>query len=100
MKSLQKPLLWIIVAVLAFIAFLTLTVAESYKPGGLCFAGFWFALAMLVRCNELTKSFSYTLIVVACVTSSMYFPEFYLEVGGVPTMKFIIPILQVIMFGM
>ena len=30
----------------------------------------------------------------------MYFPEFYLHIGNVSTMMFIIPILQVIMFGM
>ena len=100
MNPLHKPPFWIATAILAFATFLVLTFTGIYKPGGLCFAGFWFALAMLVRCNDFTKSFSYTLIVIACVTSSMYFPEFYLNVGGVPTMAFIIPILQVIMFGM
>jgi len=99
-SQLHKPRFWTVAAVLAFAAFLVLTVAGIYKPGGLCFAGFWLALAMLVRCNDFTRSFSYTLVVIACVTSSMYFPQFYLEVGGVPTMGFITPILQVIMFGM
>ena len=100
MNPFHKSSFWIVAAVLLFAAFLALTFAGIYKSGGLCFAGFWFALAMLVRFNDFSRSFSYTLIVVACVTSSMYFPEFYLTVNGVQTMVFITPILQVIMFGM
>ncbi len=95
-----KPLPCIACGILCLAAFLTLTLFGVYKPGGLCLAGFWFSLSLLVRSHPFFKSFSYTLIVVACVTTSMYFPDFYLRVGGVPTMTFIIPILQVIMFGM
>jgi BASS family bile acid:Na+ symporter len=80
--------------------FLALTLFGFYQTGGLCFAGFWFCLAGLVRFHAVTKSFSYTIIVFGCVTTSMYFPDFYLHIGEMKTTVFIIPILQFIMFGM
>jgi BASS family bile acid:Na+ symporter len=92
--------LWTIIGIAMLMTFVVLTFFAVYKLGGLCLAFFWFALAMLVRSNDFTKNFSYTLIVVACVTTSMYFPDFYLHVGNINTMAFIIPILQFIMFGM
>ena len=92
--------LWSVSGLSLLAMFGGLTVAGQYKPGGLCLAGFWFCLSMLVRFHSFSRGFSYTLIVVACVTTSMYFPDFYLHLGGIPTMVFIIPILQVIMFGM
>ncbi|MDR0870205.1 MAG: bile acid:sodium symporter family protein [Planctomycetaceae bacterium] len=90
----------IVLGAMLLALFAALTYFGFYKPGGLCFAGFWFCLAGLVRFHALTKSFSYTIIVFGCVTTSMYFPDFYLHIGEVKTMVFIIPILQFIMFGM
>ncbi|MDR2440972.1 MAG: bile acid:sodium symporter family protein [Planctomycetaceae bacterium] len=92
--------LLIILETIFLIMFLLLTWFGFYSFGGLCFAGFWFCLAGLVRFHTMTKSFSYTIIVFGCVTTSMYFPDFYLHIGSIKTTAFIIPILQVIMFGM
>ena len=99
-KSTRFPFVWLVLALGCLAGFVGLTLAGVYKPGGLCLAGAWFFLAALVRFHPFLKSFSYTIVVLGCVTSSMYFPDFYLHLGGVPTMRFIIPILQVIMFGM
>ncbi len=97
---LRKPIFWTGVGLLLLAAFAILTGFGIYKPGGLCLAGFWMSLAVLAGFYPKTKSFSYTIIVIACVTTSMYYPEFYLHVGDVKTTVFIIPILQFIMFGM
>lgn len=69
-------------------------------PAGICLILFWFILAMISRRSELGKPFSYPLVVLGCVTSSMYFPDLYLKWFGIPTTHFVIPVLQVIMFGM
>ncbi|MDR2705224.1 MAG: bile acid:sodium symporter family protein [Planctomycetaceae bacterium] len=92
--------LFIILETILLAVFLLLTWFGFYRSGGLCLAGFWFCLAGLVRFYAMTRSFSYTIIVFGCVTTSMYFPDFYLHLGSIKTTVFIIPILQVIMFGM
>ncbi|MDR1140500.1 MAG: bile acid:sodium symporter family protein [Planctomycetaceae bacterium] len=92
--------LFVLLETVFIAAFLLLTCFGFYRTGGLCLAGFWFCLAVLVRFYAMTQSFSYTIVVFGCVTTSMYFPDFYLHIGSVKTTVFIIPILQVIMFGM
>ena len=99
-NQLRKPPFWLTAGLLALAAFLVLTFLGLYKPGGLCLAAFWASLAVLAGLYPATRSFSYTLVVVACVTTSMYFPEFYLQIGETKTTVFIIPILQIIMFAM
>jgi BASS family bile acid:Na+ symporter len=46
------------------------------------------------------KSFSYTIWIFAAVTISMYFPQFFLRAGTLELKGLIVPLLQIIMFGM
>jgi BASS family bile acid:Na+ symporter len=46
------------------------------------------------------KGFAYTLIIFAAVTTSLYFPEYFLEVNGYKLAGLITPLIQIIMFGM
>ncbi|MDO5552937.1 MAG: bile acid:sodium symporter family protein [Planctomycetia bacterium] len=80
--------------------FVLLTSLHLPQFGGVCFILFWLAAAILARGSELGRPFCYPLVVLGCVTSSMYFPGLYLNWFGVPTTKFVIPVLQLIMFGM
>ena len=81
-------------------SFVVCVAAGWHVAGGIALALFWFTAAGAVKFAGTTKPFSYPLVVLGCVTSSMYFPGLYKEWFGVPTMTFIIPILQIIMFGM
>lgn len=46
------------------------------------------------------KSFSFTLWVIAAATISMIYPEYITDVGGYKTENLIVPLIQLIMFGM
>jgi BASS family bile acid:Na+ symporter len=46
------------------------------------------------------KNLRFTLVIVAAVVISLNFPTWFISVGGFPLKKLIIPLLQVIMFGM
>ena len=46
------------------------------------------------------KKYAFTLSIVLAVIVSMVFPQYFIEIGGFPLKKLIIPLLQVIMFGM
>ncbi|MFT3935141.1 MAG: bile acid:sodium symporter family protein [Chitinophagaceae bacterium] len=61
---------------------------------------FFLALALIFRRIPALKGFSFTIAIFAAVSVAMYYPQYFVEAGGVKLSKFIIPLLQVIMFGM
>jgi BASS family bile acid:Na+ symporter len=46
------------------------------------------------------KGFSYTLMIFASVSLSMYYPEYFMSIGDFNLTLIIVPLLQLIMFGM
>ena len=82
----------------------------------LFFAGFYFSgksewtgpfltlgfvsLAIAVRGFENFKGFSYSLWIFTAVTVSMYYPKYFLTAGNFELKLLIVPLLQIIMFGM
>lgn len=60
----------------------------------------WILLAILCSRYEQTKGFVYTLMIFAAVTTAMYYPQYFLTVGGFDLSKLITPLIQIIMFGM
>lgn len=89
-----------IVFLLLLAVFGACTIAGYYPVGGVALALFWFAAAGATQLSETTKPFTYPLVVIGCVTTSMYFPSLYESWFGFKTTGFVIPILQIIMFGM
>ena len=62
-------------------------------------AGFIF-LATGVRGYQSLKGFSYTLWIFTAVTASMFYPQYFTSAGDFQFKKLIVPLLQIIMFGM
>src|ERR1700712_3635576 len=58
------------------------------------------SLAMVFMQNEKLKGFSFPVIIFAVVSLAMYYPQFFVSVNGFKLSKLIIPLLQIIMFGM
>jgi BASS family bile acid:Na+ symporter len=85
---------------LSLILFLVaLLIGKSTFTGPLLF-GFFAFLAFGVRGNPLGKGFSYTIMIFAAVTISMYYPSLFLKWGDFELKATIVPLLQIIMFGM
>lgn len=61
---------------------------------------FWIILAVLFSRREATRGFVYTLMIFAAVTTAMYYPQYFLSIGGFDLSKLITPLIQIIMFGM
>ncbi len=57
-------------------------------------------LATGVRGSQNLKGFSYTLWIFTAVAASMFYPHYFISVGDFQLKKLIVPLLQVIMFGM
>ncbi len=57
-------------------------------------------LAIAVRGFPAFKGFSYSLMILTAVSASMYYPRYFLGVGDFQFKLLIVPLLQIIMFGM
>ena len=62
-----------------------------------CFLVF---LAIGARGFPALRGFSYPISIFAAVTVAMFYPAYFVELNGFPLKKLIVPLLQVIMFGM
>jgi BASS family bile acid:Na+ symporter len=79
--------------------------AISYFAGNISLTGIFLiagfiALAVGVRGFKKLKGFSYTLWIFSAVISSMFYPQYFISVGNFQLKKLIVPLLQIIMFGM
>jgi BASS family bile acid:Na+ symporter len=99
MKSKFHFTLLIISALLVVTSGITYLTGVTSGTGLLLVAGF-IALAVAVRGFTKLKGFSYTLWIFTAVTASMFFPQYFLSAGGFQFKSLIVPLLQIIMFGM
>jgi quinoprotein glucose dehydrogenase len=68
--------------------------------GGWILMGAFVGLALLLRISPVLKGFSFTVLIFAAVSLAMYYPDFFVSVHGFKLSGLIVPLLQVIMFGM
>lgn len=61
---------------------------------------FFLLLALAFRGYPRLKGFSFTILVFAAVSISMFYPKYFVSVGEFQMKSLIVPLLQLIMFGM
>ena len=89
--------------VIAFICFVTVLIfgiTGNLMDAGPMFIAFFLFLAIGCRSNDLLKGISYPLIIFAAVTTALYYPSVFVEFNGFKWSILIIPLIQLIMFGM
>jgi len=98
----NKRLIFMILAVyaIAFAGSLYLLASGEVSTGGPLLIACFIALALGVRGFPSTKGFSYTIWIFTAVAASMFYPHFFVSVGDFQLKLLIIPLLQIIMFGM
>jgi BASS family bile acid:Na+ symporter len=70
------------------------------SAGGWILFAFFTALALLFRRYPLLKGFSFTVMIFAVVSLALYYPAYFTHVGNFKLSRLILPLLQLIMFGM
>jgi len=90
---------------LGFSSLLLLVILIMFFSGNLAGTGpllilFFVLLAAGVRGFESTKGLSYTLWILTGATAAMYYPQYFTSVGDFRLSRLIVPLLQLIMFGM
>jgi len=86
-------------------ALLIIASVLSYLSGktsltGIFLIGGFIFLATGVRGYKSLKGFSYTLWIFTAVTASMFYPQYFISAGNFQFKLLIVPLLQIIMFGM
>ncbi|WP_240740124.1 bile acid:sodium symporter family protein [Flagellimonas allohymeniacidonis] len=61
---------------------------------------FFMVLALAFNAFEKLKGFSFTISIFAAVAASLFYPQFFLEIGSFKLTRLIVPMLIIIMFGM
>src|SRR5258706_11626350 len=64
------------------VAYIITTPIGLHEWSGWLLVGFFVSLAILFRGYEILKGYSFTIMIFAAVSASMYYPQFFIAVGG------------------
>jgi bile acid:Na+ symporter, BASS family len=81
-------------------AYLALTFADHHTYAGWLLMGFFVLIAMAFRGHEILKGYTFTIMIFAAVALAMYYPRYFVYIGDFKLSVLIVPLMQIIMFGM
>ena len=87
-------------SLLLFLITLVMILKGNIAETGPLVVGLLMCFAIGVRGFKSTKSFSYTIWIFTAVAASMFYPQLFGSWGGFKLSILIVPLLQIIMFGM
>lgn len=99
----NKHKLWstsLVLAGISLLGIILMLVMANKELAGLLVLSFFAFLLIGMQGFSRLKGFSFTVWVIAAVAISMIYPGYITEVGGYDTEGFIVPLIQLIMFGM
>ncbi|MGX1931236.1 bile acid:sodium symporter family protein [Flagellimonas sp. 2504JD4-2] len=97
----KKPYkLLLIASLICLSATVVLLIMGQGAQTGPALVFFFLLLALAIRGHKKLKGFSFTVLVFAAVSVSMFYPAFFTNIGSFQLKSLIVPLLQLIMFGM
>lgn len=100
MTKKDVPIVFFIIGGFFLSAFLLATWREAHHYGGWLLMGFFLSIAFALRYFPVLKGYSFTVMIFAAVSVAMYYPQYFIQVGNFRLSKLIVPLMQIIMFGM
>lgn len=88
------------IAMLMLAIFLFVVFKGNIASGGPLLIAFFIVLAISVRGFAAFRGLSYTVWIFTAVAASLYYPEYFTSIGNFQYKVLIVPLLQIIMFGM
>ena len=85
------------VCILLYVFFL---VQKNHDISGWFGVLFFVSLSMAFRSNKFLKGLSFTVIIFAAVVMALYHPDYFQQWNGYKLSNLIVPLIQLIMFGM
>ena len=87
-------------AAVLMVGYVATTLSENSIYAGWLLMIFFLMVALGFRGYEVLRGYSFTVMIFAAVTLAMYYPQYFISVGDFKLSKLIVPLMQVIMFGM
>lgn len=87
-------------AAIVLVLYFILLLKQNNEWGGWILMSFFLFLSIAFRGNKMLKGLSYTVFIMAAVSLAMYYPQYFKTIGTFKLSALIVPLLQVIMFGM
>lgn len=100
MKPKKVYSILLLISTITLLVFLISYLTAKDKFIGPSLIIFFVSLAFGIRISKTFKGFSYTVMIFAAVTVSMFYPSPFIKWGDFEVKNTIVPLLQVIMFGM
>jgi BASS family bile acid:Na+ symporter len=96
----KRSSIFYLASAVLLIVYIIMVMQEQHSWGGWLLLLFFLSLALAFRQHPLLKRLSYTLMIMAVVSLAMYYPQHFKTMGTFKLSDLIIPLLQIIMFGM
>lgn len=87
-------------AAIFFAIYIFTVVQDNYGLAGWMLAASLLLVALAFRGHKFLKGFAYTVMIFAAVSLAMYYPAYFTTIGNFNLSLVIVPMLQLIMFGM
>ncbi len=97
-EKLARPLLYL--SALSFILVVVFGFLGNYSNMGVMAVVLFALLGFYFQAHSTLKTFTFTCWVFAFFVGALVFPSLFIEVGGFKLSKLIVPLIQIIMFGM
>ncbi|MFL5773954.1 MAG: bile acid:sodium symporter family protein [Flavisolibacter sp.] len=97
-KSIYK--LFYIVGAVLLIAWFIVTIKQLHNWAGWLLMLSFMSVAIAFRGNKFLRGLSFTVMIIGVVSFAMYHPQYFVTIGDFKLSRLIIPLLQIIMFGM
>src|SRR5690242_5565584 len=89
-----------VLSALFLIGWIFVTIKDLHNWAGWLLGLFFLSIAIAFRGHNFLKGFSYTLMIFASVSLAMYYPAYFKTIGNFNLGDVVVPMLQLIMFGM
>lgn len=100
MSKTSTPKILFSIAALFLAGYIATTLSDNHTYAGWLLMIFFLLVALGFRSYEILKGYSFTVMIFAAVSVSMYYPQYFISVGDFKLSKLIVPLMQIIMFGM
>jgi BASS family bile acid:Na+ symporter len=88
------------IAIALLLAYVLTVIFHQPQWAGWCLMLCLAFVGLAFRRHHFLRGFSYTMTILSVVSLALYYPQYFVSVGGFKLSKLIVPLLQLIMFGM
>ncbi len=89
-----------IVTGIIFLAALGMSIFSDISDAGILWISFFFICAIAFLGSPKLKGYAYSMMIFGSVALALYFPGYFIEYDGFKFSALIVPLIQIIMFGM